>query len=155
MSKGLSAEKLAALLVLLWDDGPCETPHQKTAGLRLCLGPVGSKCRKEISVKLILDNTQKAQASITLDPPDSRLDGKPEWTNTNPACGHLEVADDGMSAFYVSTDGAPVGTLDTVAIKGDADLGEGVQTIEADFDVEITSPQATGFGISFGSPQPK
>lgn len=40
-----------------------------------------------------------------------------------------------------------------VRISADADLGEGVKTIETQVAVEIEAGEATGFGISFGDPQ--
>ena len=106
-------------------------------------------------MKLTLENTQKALVTVTAIPPTAKFDGPPVWTNVNPSCGTLQVAPDGFSATYVTVDGVPVDTIDTVSIKGDADLGAGVVTIEVDFDVEITGVQATGFGVVFAPPVAK
>ena len=98
---------------------------------------------------VVLTNEEKVAVSIT-----------PKTAAGNPAqvdgTFTLELAE-GDVTFEVAEDGtqyvvcAAEGTS-KVKISADADLGEGVQTIEDIFDVIVVPAGATNLGVGFGTP---
>jgi len=99
-------------------------------------------------------NTQKCLVSILIEPAGSTVDAPPTWSLTTQGLVTLAPAEDGMSCVVSTVDGVEPGIVE-VSVQADADLGEGVETIMASFWVEILPVRATGFGISFGTPEPK
>ena len=59
----------------------------------------------------------------------------------------FEVAEDGTQYVVSAAEGTS-----KVKISADADLGEGVQTIEDIFDVIVVPAGATNLGVGFGTP---
>ena len=77
---------------------------------------------------------------------DAPIDGKPEWTVSDPTFATLEVAEDGLSATVLPT-GTSIGTFQ-VSVSVDADLGEGVETLSGLLDVEVVAGKAVNLEIS-------
>lgn len=80
---------------------------------------------------------------------DAKVDGKPEWSLTDPALGDLAVSDDGMSCEL--TPKGPVGSC-IVQVSADADLGEGVKAILGELPMEFLAGDAESLSISAGAP---
>ena len=64
----------------------------------------------------------------------------------------IEEGADGVSGFIVS--GSTVGSF-RVKFSADAQVGEGVVSIEETHDIIVTNPQATSLGGTFGPAVPK
>lgn len=64
----------------------------------------------------------------------------------------VEMGEDGKSGFIVS--GNTTGSF-RVKFSADAQIGEGVVTIEENHDIIVTNPQATSLTGTFGTPVPK
>lgn len=79
------------------------------------------------------------------------LDGKPTWTITS-GNATIEEDEDGLGAFLVSED--TVGTS-TYKVSADADLGEGVRTIEVEGSYNYTDAQASSLGLTAEPAVPK
>jgi hypothetical protein len=104
--------------------------------------------------------TVTQQSALTLNPrtggnaahPDgfpARLDGPPEWANSNPSVVSLTVAADGLSAVIKSL--APGAAQITVTADADLDAGE-VREITGVLDVEVMSGEAVTLGVTAGTP---
>lgn len=103
-----------------------------------------------------VQSTTEEKVQVTLSPKtqsgkDAALDGVPSW-NVESGDATLDVASDGLSAFLISADNA--GTA-SIRVSADADLGEGVRTIELILDYTYTSPEAAALGATVGTPVPK
>lgn len=77
------------------------------------------------------------------------VDGKPTWTLEGDAVT-TEVSEDGMSCKVIPTgnDGTS-----TIHISADADVGEGIETIEDSLDVVCSHPRASSLGLKVGTIQ--
>lgn len=78
------------------------------------------------------------------------VDGKPSWALTDDSKGSLAVADDGMSAVF-----SPAGPAGSVKVQAsaDADMGEGVQTIQGELQLDLIAGDAVTIELSAGEPQ--
>lgn len=110
---------------------------------------------RQEEMMFILGDDQKVTLSIA--PVDAAgnpapVDGVPSWSLSDTKYIGLEVADDGMSATAIA-----IGLLGTtqVQVAADADLGEGVVTINGTLDIEVVAGQAVGLSIAAGTPEPK
>ncbi len=95
--------------------------------------------------------------TLTCTPRDSlknpcKVDGPAVFTSLNPDVLTVTPNADGLSA-YVS----PVGPLGfgQVKVSVDADLGEGVKTLEGTYDVTVTPGEAVDLGLEGSAPDPK
>lgn len=75
------------------------------------------------------------------------VDGVPAWTSSDETIMTAVAATDGMTAYAVPT-GAP-GTAQ-ILMRADADLGEGVRTIEAVDTVTFTAGEAAAAVLTPG-----
>lgn len=125
----------------------------------LRLGPVslrGEPYVGEEPVTVVIKNDEKISGSIK---PVNRagepapIDGVPLWANSNPDVLDLVVSEDGKSATLTSKSGV-TGTA-TVTCTFDADLGEGVRTIEATGDIVVDPAEAVAGAIEFGAAEPR
>lgn len=78
----------------------------------------------------------------------ARVDGVPTWESSDPTVVSVHPSEDGLSALVKAV--GPVGAA-SVKIKADADLGEGVSTIEGSFNVAVEGGAAADFGLAFDS----
>lgn len=76
--------------------------------------------------------------------------GSIEYSSSNEAVFTVTENADDEKKFTVTAVGAGTGQLNYSA---DADLGEGVVTISGFTDIIVTPGQATGFNVTFGTPQ--
>jgi hypothetical protein len=103
-------------------------------------------------------STTEEKVPITLAPKtstgkDAELDGKPTWeVVSGNATIEEDPAGDGLSVFVVSEDTA--GTT-VIKVSADADLGEGVRTIEEIINYTYSNPEAAALGVVAGTPVPK
>lgn len=102
---------------------------------------------------MLITITNEEKVQVTLSPTTAAgnpatLDGAPVWTVTE-GDATVEVSADGMSAFLVS--GAP-DTNSKITITADADLGEGVVSLEDTVDLAVVLASASVLGIVVGTP---
>lgn len=76
--------------------------------------------------------------------------GTVEYSVDNPDLVDVIEDPDDETKFTVVAKG-PVGVTQ-LTIRADADLGEGVKSIETFAAIEITPAGAVGFGVTFGTP---
>jgi len=100
--------------------------------------------------------TSEEKIKVTLDPKTqsgkpATLDGVPTWEVIS-GNGTVVPESDGLSAFLVSGD-----SVDTVVyrVSADADLGQGVRTIEDTITVTVTNAEAAALGLTAGTAEPK
>jgi hypothetical protein len=104
--------------------------------------------------------TNKQKENITINPVTLRgvpakVDGVPVWEVLS-GNSTVEVAADGLSAFIVSED--TIDTTTVVKASADADLGEGVETIEDTITVHVVAEpgeKASSLGLVAESAVPK
>ncbi len=102
---------------------------------------------------MLITITNEEKVQVTLSPTTAAgnpatLDGAPVWTVTE-GDATVEVSTDGMSAFLVS--GAP-DTNSKITITADADLGEGVVSLEDTVDLAVVLASASVLGMVVGTP---
>ena len=105
-------------------------------------------------VPVEITNEQKIQ--ITLAPKTAAgnpapVDGKPTWTIQS-GSSTIEVAEDGMSAFLISSDEE---SQTMVLIEADAKVGDGVESISETIQLTVKKAQAANFGLVIGLAIPK
>lgn len=77
------------------------------------------------------------------------IDGVPAWSVSDPSVLDLQVSDDGLTAVAVTR--GPLGTCQ-INVSGDADLGDGIRTINGVLDVTVVASEATSILITTGTP---
>ena len=105
---------------------------------------------------MLITITSEQKVLVTLAPTTAAgnpatLDGAPSWTVTE-GDATLEPTDDGMSCYLISGE-ADVNSK--IEVTADADLGEGVQNITDVIDLAVVSAQASGLGLTVGTPELK
>lgn len=101
-----------------------------------------------------LTNEQKIRVALTPKTATGKpavLDGKPVWEVLSGG-STVEVAEDGLSAYLVSSD-TPGDTQ--VLVKADADLGEGVEEISDVIKLTVEGAKAASLGLTIGEPEAK
>jgi len=116
--------------------------------------PMAKKKEIDTMIEVTLTNEQKVQATIapkTATGKPAVLDGAPTW-EVQSGAGTVEVADDGLSAFLVSSDD-PGDTV--VLVSADAKVGPEVQTISDIITVHVEGALAENLGLTLGAPVAK
>jgi hypothetical protein len=80
------------------------------------------------------------------------VDGVPTWSLSDDTLGTIDVAPDGLSAYFVT---AGLTGLCQVSVQADADLGAGVRSIAATLDIQVEPSEAVSLSISAGTPEAK
>lgn len=100
--------------------------------------------------------TTTQQVTGTLQPVDAK--GKPASVEA----GSVSFSSSDVNVFIVEQDPSNELSLKVVAVgagtaqlnySADADLGEGLKTIEGFTAIEVLPAEAVGFGLSFGAPE--
>jgi hypothetical protein len=111
----------------------------------------------EDSMLVPMTNTQKL--TLRVQPLDayqhaSRVDGIPQWTQSDASIGTLTPAADGMSAVFSAL--GPLG-LTQVAVQADADLGPGVRMIGTPepADIQVEAGEAVSLRLLAEAPEPQ
>ncbi len=117
---------------------------------------VGVPKQKAKQMPLEIKITNEQQVNVTVTPrtdsgKPAKLDGSPTWTVVS-GNSQVVVADDGLSADLVSSD-EPGDTI--VAVKADADLGEGVEEIADTITLSVIGASAKNLGLVAGTPTQK
>jgi len=105
-------------------------------------------------LNLKIQNDQKIQltlAPVTASGKAAAVDGKPVWTVVD-GDSTVVVADDGLSAFLVSSDTAGTSHF---SVSADADLGAGVETISDTVELVVENAKAVALGLTAGTPVAK
>lgn len=105
---------------------------------------------------LLLTTEQKQHVKlnpVTAAGSPATLDGTPVWTVVS-GSGTVVADNDGLGAFIVTPDKAD-GTPTIYQVSADADLGEGVTTIEDTITLSSSNPFASSFGLSADEPVAK
>lgn len=97
-----------------------------------------------------MNTTQKIPFTFA---PDQPLDGAITATVQGDATVEFDDISTGLSGFIVS--GSTAGSDVVVTFSGDAQPGEGVETLEEVATITITTPNATTLGAVLGTPVPK
>lgn len=105
-------------------------------------------------MSVTLSEVQFVEGQVT---PTNRLggpakveSGSVEFSSSDPSIATVEESVDDETKFRVVAHSPGVCQID---ISADADLGEGVETISGFVGVEVLPEKATGFGVTFGTPQ--
>jgi hypothetical protein len=103
-----------------------------------------------------LKNTDKIEytlAPVDADGNPARVDGVPVWAVESGAAT-VEPAEDGMSCYLISADEADESVIKVTA---DADLGEGVRSLEATINLTtiVPEPEAIDLGLTPGTAEAK
>jgi len=119
------------------------------------IGLVQTKTKgNNMPLTIQLENTQQIKVLLTprnLKGKPAKVQGAPVW-EVESGDSTLVAADDGLSALLVTSDTAG----DTVyVVKADADLGEGVETIEDRVTLTVSEPKASTLGFTLGEPEEK
>ena len=77
------------------------------------------------------------------------VDGAPVWTSSDEAVLSVVAGDDGLSVTAAAV--GPLGTAQ-LQVSADADLGEGVVTIQGILDIDVVASQAVTATITPGEP---
>ncbi len=147
-------------IIIIWIRRFCHRHSRPSAALfEWSVGPVTDKNKtneRNTVLNVEISNEQKVLISIS---PKSHLGKaaavdpkvKPTWT---PQSGQssVDVAEDGMSAMFTSSD-TPGDTV--VLVSADADLGDGVETISDQVVLTVTSAKAESLGLTAGTPEDK
>lgn len=106
----------------------------------------------EVKMLILLDNQKVSLEVVPVSVKGNvaQLDGVPVWSVSDESLVTVEPSEDGLSAVVKAI--GPVG-IAQVAVKGDADLGEGVVEITGTLDVEIQASSAASFTINAGIPE--
>lgn len=97
--------------------------------------------------EITITNEQMIQATlapVTATGKPAKLDGKPAWTIVS-GNSTIKIADDGLSAFLISSD-QPGDTV--FLIEADADLGDGVETISDTVQLHVAGAKAASLGLT-------
>lgn len=81
----------------------------------------------------------------------ANIDGKAEYVVTE-GDATVEPDEDGLGATLIS---GPTAGVSKITISADADVGEGVTTIEEEVSLNVIFPMATSLGMEVGEAQPK
>jgi hypothetical protein len=82
----------------------------------------------------------------------AKVDGVPQWSSSDETILTVAAAEDGMSAEVVTV--GPLGTAQ-VAVRADADLGEGIKEILATQGFEVVGSEAVAANFTVGTPEPR
>lgn len=102
---------------------------------------------------LTLTDLQKFTASVQ--PVDARgnpaaVEGAPQWAVSDESILAITPAEDGLSAVVVAA--GPLGNAQ-VTVTADADLGEGVTTLQGILDVTVIASEAVALTIAASTPE--
>lgn len=103
---------------------------------------------------LAITTEQKIHVSLaptTASGAPATLDGAPTWT-VESGTGTVVPDEGGMGAYLVSGT-SPEAVI--YKVSADADLGQGVRTIEDLITVNVTNAEAAALGLTAGTPEPK
>lgn len=119
------------------------------------IGPTTMKrdSREGVTLKVLISDEQKI--TLTMNPKTQAghpaAVENPAWVSLDPSIVTAEPSEDGLSCNLVSQG---VGTT-KIQVAADADLGEGVRTINTEFDFEVAAAEASDLGLSAGEPELK
>lgn len=105
-------------------------------------------------IEIAINNEQKIKVALSPTTPGGKpaiLDGKPEWQIVN-GTGTMQVADDGLSAYLISSD-IPGDTV--YSVSADADLGDGIQLIADSIVLKVAGARAASLGLTVGTAESK
>lgn len=115
--------------------------------------PVNKEKDKKM-IEVVITTEQKVNVTVkpvTATGKPAAVDGAPVWVVSD-GNATLAVADDGLSAFLISSD--EPGTS-TIVVSADADLSGEVETITDTISLVTKNANASSLGFSVGTPEPK
>ena len=129
------------------------TRESPASRLRLALKFEDGRIEEDVMATQ-LTAVQKAEASVSpIDAkgnPASVQAGTVEWTSSNPAV--ITVTEDLNDETKAEIVAVGLGSAQ-VQIAADADLGDGVVTINGVADIEVIAAPAVGFAVNVGTPE--
>lgn len=112
---------------------------------------------KGIASMLTFQITTEQKIKVALEPKTAAgnpapVDGAPAWSVIS-GDATVEPAEDGLSAYLISSD---TPSTSEIRVSADADIGEGIETIEDVIILQTVSAKATKLGLmSVGVPELK
>lgn len=105
---------------------------------------------------LTLKITTEQKITVTLSPKTATgnpaaVDGAPTWERISGE-SNIEVSADGLTATLISSNFPGESQF---MVSADADLGDGIETIQDVVTLLVENAKATSLGLSAGEPQPK
>jgi len=100
-----------------------------------------------------INDLQKVRIDIAVTDAEGNpaaIEGSPQWAIDNVEVATLELAEGGLSAEVISTGALGQATL---TVSADADLGEGIKTIQGDLLIDVVASEATGVTLTAGEPE--
>jgi len=130
--------------------------RQGRKGVSFTFGVGVPQLKGQRSMPLEIKITNEQQVDVTVSPrtdagKPAKLDGSPAWTVIS-GNSQVVVSDDGLTATLVSSD-EPGDTV--VAVKADADLGEGIEEIADTVTLSVVGASAKNLGLTAGTPVAK
>lgn len=129
-----------------------KAPVNQASGFKFSL-ELSLKPENTMPVEVSLSTEERVRvtaAPVTKSGKPAKLDGAVSFSSDNPDVV-IETIDD-TSAFINSPE-TPGDSV--VVVSADADVGEGVTTIQDTVLLHVADPQASSLGLSAGTPEPK
>jgi hypothetical protein len=102
---------------------------------------------------LVLTDTQEVDLAVKFQDKkqnDAVVDGVPVWSSSDPTILTVTASADGKTAVAAAV--GPVGTAQA-SVSADGDLGSGVRTITATFDISVQAGEAVQAAVTAGTPR--
>ncbi len=134
---------------LIWGES-CKKPSQKNKQISMRWS-LGQNYFEGINMANRMTNEQKITASVspkTAGGHDAPIDGVVTFTSSDESVVSIVVIDDKSASLVAVGPGVA-----QITASFDADLGEGVRTIEASGAMEVVAAEATTGEITFGEPE--
>ena len=135
-------------------DLDCSCKKRKHGIFNYNVGIPIQKTEVKKMLELATNNEQKVKVTLNPGTPGGKpaqVDGVPTWVIQS-GNSTVQVAEDGLSAYLVSSDN-PGDT--TILVNADADLGEGVTDISDVILYHVEGAKAASLGLSAGPAEPK
>lgn len=143
-------KKIMKVIIQIFGEEHCR--RRGRLGLKFSLPEL--KTKKGTMTEVAVTNEQKIKLTlnpVTLKGKPAQLDGPPKWSVIS-GDSRVEPADDGLSAYLVSSD-TPGDT--TFLIDADADLGAGVEDVQETITLHVAGARAANLGVIVGTPELK
>lgn len=114
---------------------------------------LNNKGVKAMADTSIIKDTQKVSLELKITDAKgnpAKVDGVPEWSSTDSTIVTITPSTDGMTGVAAAV--GPLGTA-SINVLADADLGQGVKTIQGTLDIEVIAGDAVTIQLVPGTPE--
>lgn len=104
---------------------------------------------------MVVTSTNEEKVLISIDPKTAQGNSAPIDGSVNAEVidGDATIQTVDEKSFYVVS--GPGAGISNIKVSADADMGEGVRTIEDTIEYAVTAAEATGLGLTVGTAEPK